>query len=108
MPVTTATRTTVADIRAAERLANRAMALAGSRTRYLAQGRNGYQAVDVYRAATADDVDAEVVRSTGTMRDTLRAGLTRREAVLVLQGMAEAVDVFAYHAVITWPNDDPR
>jgi hypothetical protein len=102
------TRTTDSDLRRAERLANRAMALAGSRTRYLAQRRNGRVGIDVYRAADSADCNVITGRGQWELRDVLRAGLTTREALLVLECIAEAVDVFAYWAVITWPNNDPR
>ena len=97
----TAPRRTIADLRQAERVLNRVLAISGTATRYLAQGRNGYTGIDRYRADDIADGDVDAGRGRWHLRATLAAPLTVAEAAIVLEAMADAVEHVTAGAIIT-------
>jgi len=76
-------------LRQAERILNRTLSLAGSRTRYLAQGRNGYQGIDRYRASASYDSDSDEGRTRWELRSTLCTARTVAAATQLFAAMAE-------------------
>lgn len=85
-------RRTADDLHRAERLLNVALAAAGATTRYLVQGRYGYQGIDRYTAADPADGNVAAGRGRWAMADTLQTALTTTEAALTLEAMLDVVE----------------
>lgn len=88
-------RYTADDLRRYETRLNHDLGWSGSTTRYLTQRRNGYVAIDIYDALSADDTDTTLGRTVWRMADCLRSGMTTRECALVLEGMLQATYVLS-------------